>query len=259
MGKNQKKKGRGRSTMSSQSGSRGFSSQGSPMVRVPFRVSLSVTSVTTSAILYVSALSLTRTNLGDRVAAIGDAFTQFRIESLQAHASLTVDVGSAVNSATHYIGCTSTNPADFAAPTTAGQFLDLPFFDFGNAFRRLNFRMGPRDLWGMTPSKWYNTDSGATDNSAGEFFVAVQNTTAAVTVPSNSFAIVAGVVCFRGPVDTTGISLRRGQEFLSVPPHLVEGKEHRLSRVTEEKSAVSVSPPVVKGGTQLPSVWFGGR
>jgi hypothetical protein len=166
-------------------------------VTVPFRVfgTQAFPDDTTT----VTAFAVECTNLGDRVTALSDNFTQYRLTKLTFNVYTDCAygaVGSANNETAHW-SLSYCNSAK-AAPTTEEQMVDEPFWMTGNRFMSETRRV-PVMLLRRKGVPWYYTRDNGDDNLfiQGRWVVA---TTASNTIGTLRFCL-EGTLQFAQPRD----------------------------------------------------------
>lgn len=203
------------------------------VVKVPFRALYTQAATNTTATT-VTETNLVVANLGPRIVAIADEFTQWRLSSLTVKSTLINQSAAAAGitdaGSLHMIAFTPTNPADFVTPTTLAMMDDFPHFDYGNYVKQLSIHMNSNDLYKETPSRWYFVSTADTsENSAGAVEMVIQNGAAGASVSFGQYVELRGICEFRGPVNPSLVPLKQ-----------LENRLQRLTQEVEEKKKIVV-------------------
>lgn len=181
------------------------------ITKSPFRIYYNATTGSASTTAVITENSLRIANMGARVIALGDTFTEFRVSKLHVE-SVVVQFAGGTSApddfqAIHAIGFTAANPTDFVTPASFAEFVDLPNFCYGNVSHKLRFTVGVVGLYASTPSKWYNTSNANGNFSAGSIEMFIANSVAITGVQATQHVVVSGIIEFRGPIDPADVPI----------------------------------------------------
>jgi len=184
-----------------------FTNQGNRSVAMPFRIYQSQNVATTT--LTITEVSLQIANFGARIVDAGDIFTQFRLRSLNVRSFTMPATTTTVvpNGCVHGIAITGTAPLDYVTPSSLSTLVDFPEFNVGSAFDQVNLSANIKELYGMTPTKWFNCSNSSDTFSAGTvtYFLQPQGSTMSFT----QHCVVSGMIEFIGPIDPALIPLEK--------------------------------------------------
>jgi len=195
---------------SSHGGIVNFANQGYSSINLPFRVYYSQSTPNNSSVVTITETTLQIANLGARVIDFGDMFTEWRLESLNmesfgytANASGNID-----NFVQHGMAVIGSDPSAFVTPTSYATLVDFPAFAVGNCYDRVCLKVGPRELIGSAPTKWFNTSTNFSPYIAGTIEWFIQNIIASTVMTSIQQLWISGEVTMRAPIDPALVPLK---------------------------------------------------
>ncbi len=209
-----------------------------------FRVFASNTRTTSGTTF--TKLNLTPGNLGTRTASLGQCFEFFRISKLRVWSLISANnVGTATlvmgSSVDHAIAFDSDVSADVGTPTSLADIQSLRHLEVGNVWQKVEIKVGPRDLYQSTPTKWYNVSSTGSPpgamSSAGTviYRLGVAGTGTLETV--NQIVFIEGEMEFSTPVDPAILYSIRVPDQVAEEPQVKAAKAN-LERIVEKLSAL---------------------
>jgi len=192
--------------------------------RADFRVQTLVTATANSTTPFIQEVKLTIANCGARIIAIGDVFSYWRISRLHVYSNMSVTSSPAASTfvpndicGEQAIAFTAASFDNFTIPTTFAQLNDFPVFTYGNSLRQLSIKLGPKDLYGSTPVKWFNTATQGSSQfqSPGTLEYVVANTVAVTNFQMSGVFTMEGTVEFKQPIDPNLIPLDKVRSRIS--------------------------------------------
>jgi len=191
-----------------------LNNDGDALVSMPFRVTTSAAWPATAGTT-VTNYDLNLGNLGARMASLGLAYEFFRIKRMKAAAfSSSAGVTYDTNGTTKVglvnglmaLGFDPESDLGTGTPTSYTQVAQFGHFSAGNPRHRLVIKLGAKDLYEATPTKWYHTTSTgsipADQLTAGCFYMVTVTDTSTASMP-NMHLVIEGIIQFKGAVTPT--------------------------------------------------------
>jgi len=184
------------------------------VVTLPFRNCITQAGASSGFVATAYTLTQAAGFLGTRASQIMKNFEFFRVSSLRVTVmqdSIGAVVGpTGANSVPGFASFLAFDPApaaDTTAPTTLLLLSQLPEFAMDNGHSMARISLGPSDLYGATPVKWYHTTTtgspNASDLSAGCVYTATDLDIAPTSGNANIYLLLEGVLQLKAPVDSS--------------------------------------------------------
>jgi hypothetical protein len=164
----------------------------------------------TSAGYEISEINLAISSFaaGSRVAALAPFYEYFRISKLDVeafagwHPCSTQTTAAMTNmDCSTGLGFIPSSNVDFGAVSSFNDLMQFPDATMGICGSKLRLRLGPRQLYGATPVKWFHTTVTGTpplaDSSVGTITWVTRMSNGINTAP-RSYVVVKGVMEFKG-------------------------------------------------------------
>jgi len=184
------------------------------VVTLPFRNCITQSGASSGFVATAYTLTQAAGFLGTRASQIMKNFEFFRLSSLRITVmqdSIGASTGpTGANSVPGYASFLAFDPApaaDTTAPTTLLLLSQLPEFAMDNGHSMARLSLGPGDLYGATPVKWYHTTTtgspNASDLSAGCVYTGVDLDLAPTAGNASIYLLLEGVLQLKAPVDSS--------------------------------------------------------
>jgi len=223
-------------------------------VRMPFSDVTSI-SRTASSGYEISEIDITVANFttNTKIKVVAPLYEYWRIVNLEIDAFMdTVGVpiwtGAAAGAVGFSlgIGFIPSDNADFGVATNFDDLMQFPNSSIGPSSKRLRLRLGPKDLYKSTPTKWYHTATTGSppvaDSSVGTVTYITRSLGGLAAQNVASYVTIRGEVEFKAPL-IGGAATRKSSSLLYRTLVVREPETERKSVPPEWIQAVTIVQP----------------